>query len=492
MELTADQCYRAVASRDARFDGRFFTAVTSTGVYCRPVCPARTPHRDRCRFFACAAAAEEAGFRPCRRCRPESAPGTPAWQGTSATVTRALRLIEAGALDTSSLDQVAERLGVSARHLRRLFHAHLGTSPLAVAQTRRLHFARRLIAETELPMVEVAGAAGFASVRRFNASFARAYGASPTAVRGAATVVGRPQRRDGRGGDALVLRLAYRPPFAWNELCRFLAPRAIPGVERVIGGVYQRAVLLDSGSGVIEVRHLYNRNALLLVAPGALTGGLHQIVMRVRALFDLDADMAAITTHLARDAQLAHEVHRRPGLRVPGAWDPFELAVRAILGQLVTVRAATTLAGRVAAAHGRAIVVADGHNWRVFPGPEALRAARLEDLGIPHARAEAIRTLAIATAEKKLDLGGFGDHAAAVGALSALPGVGPWTAEYIAMRALREPDAFPAGDLGLRAAAAGGSGRLTEAALRLRAEGWRPWRAYAAMHLWTLGANARG
>ncbi|MGH0032362.1 MAG: DNA-3-methyladenine glycosylase 2 family protein [Myxococcota bacterium] len=486
MQLDDDVCYRALASRDARFDGRFFTAVRSTGVYCRPVCPARTPRRENCLVLPCAAAAQEAGYRPCLRCRPEASPGTPAWQGTSATVSRALRLIGDGALDGAGVDDLADRLGIGSRHLRRLFLEHLGASPVAVAQTRRLLFAKKLIDETRLPMAEIALASGFSSVRRFNDAFRESYGRAP-----------RELRRDGRhrsvtGGKAgscergLVLHLAYRPPYPWQAVLGFLGARATRGVERVTSESYRRTFRLGEAAGRIDVRWVPERNALRATVRYAGPLLLIQVAERLRSLFDLEADPDEIGRVLGRDPRLRRSLRTLPGVRVPGAWDGFELAVRAILGQQVSVAAATTLAGRLAEACGEKLpedpTDAEGPGC-LFPTASAVAAHDLRGSGLPRAREKAIRTLAEQVASGRLSLEPSADPDGLRERLMALPGIGPWTAEYVAMRALREPDAFPASDLGLLRALDTTPRRLLEAA-----EAWRPWRAYAALLLWQTAA----
>jgi AraC family transcriptional regulator of adaptative response / DNA-3-methyladenine glycosylase II len=482
MQLDPAVCYRAMRARDARFDGRFFVAVRTTGIYCRPVCPAPTPRRENCTFVACAAAAEEAGYRACLRCRPEAAPGTPAWQGSSATVMRALRLIEAGALDDSGVDALAAKLGVGDRHLRRLFATHLGASPHAVAATRRSHFAKQLIDQTSMPMAEIAFAAGFASVRRFNDAIRSTFGRPPRALR-------RTQRGRGAGDAGVELRLAYRPPYAWEDLLAFLAARAIPGVECVTDGVYRRSFRQDDAVGWLEVAPLPASNQLRVRVRAAGAPRLIDLARRLRALFDLGAAPDAIAAALRDDAALAKALRAAPGIRVPGALDGFELAVRAILGQQVSVRGATTLAGRLVAQFGAKLPddclppVSDGPvPTHEFPSPELLADADVASIGLPGARAAAIRALAREVARGGLRLEPAADPDAAREALLALPGVGEWTAAYVAMRALREPDAFPAGDLGLRRALGVAAGELAR-----RSEAWRPWRAYAAMLLWQHG-----
>jgi AraC family transcriptional regulator of adaptative response / DNA-3-methyladenine glycosylase II len=478
MQLDAARCYRALRTRDRRFDGRFFVAVTTTGIYCRPVCPARTPKAANVRFYRCAAAAEEAGFRPCLRCRPETAPGTPAWNGTPAVVERALRLLARGALDEAGVEPLADRLGIGARHLRRLFHRHLGASPLSVARTERVHFARRLIDETTLPMTRIALAAGFGSVRQFNHAFRQTFRRPPTLVR----------RRPSRARPAAQgysMRLAYRAPFDWPALLGFLALRAIPGVEAVEGGTYRRTIAVGDVTGMLTIRHEDGAVRLDVALPAA--DALFQVVARVRRMLDLDADPARIAAELRHDPLLAARLVRRPGLRLPGAWDPFECAVRAIVGQQVSVRAATTVAGRIARAFGRPSGRDEPALSHVFPAPAALRGAPLESIGLIAQRARAIRALAAAVADGTLVLDGTLAADEVALKLRAVPGVGEWTAQYVLLRALGEPDAFPAGDLGLRRAAGNGAGRLSERALAARAETWRPWRGYAALHLWTEG-----
>jgi AraC family transcriptional regulator of adaptative response / DNA-3-methyladenine glycosylase II len=473
MELDEATCYRALASRDRRFEGRFVVAVRTTGVYCRPGCPAPLPRRRNVHFFACSAAAEDAGFRPCRRCRPDAALGTPAWAGTSATVARALRLIAEGQLDEIAGDGLAERLGVGDRHLRRLFAERLGASPAAIARTRRVHFARQLIDSTVMPMTEVALAAGFASVRAFNEAVRRTFQRSPREMRRAAL------RETGAG---LTLRLPYRAPLDWAALLAFLGARAIPGVERVEPGSYARTVRLGGRAGrltavpreaerVLEVR--------LEPAPGA---DLMPACERVSRLFDLGADPLAVASHLGRDPLLGPILRAHPGLRVPGAWDGFEVAVRAVLGQQVSVAAATTLAGRVAAAFGER--VADGELGLLFPTAEGLADADLSAIGMPASRARTLRELSRAVADGRIRFTTAAGLDDAMASLRAIPGIGPWTAAYIAMRALGEPDALPAGDLGLRRALARRGPLPSADQVEERAEAWRPWRAYATVALW--------
>ncbi len=477
VQLDEDTFYRAIASRDRRFDGRFVVAVKTTHIYCRPGCPARLPRRQNVTFYACAAAAEEAGFRPCMRCRPETSPGSPAAAGTSATVARALRLLCDGALDDSDVDDLASRLGVGARHLRRLFAEHLGASPRAIALTRRVHFARKLVDETAMPMGEIAMASGFASIRRFNDAFRRTFHKPPRAVR-------RSVARDAND-DALALTLPLRQPFDWEGLLAFLRPRATPGVEVVDATSYRRAVAIDAVCGAIEVTHVPGSSRVRLRVSTSLAPHLLAVAERVTRIFDLSADPHAIAAHLERDARLTPLVAARPGLRVPGAWDGFELAVRAVLGQQVTVAGATTLAGRLAATCGKRVTIAGAPELtRVFPTAAVIARADLGAVGLTKARAEALRTLAIAVRSGAIALDGSRSVDETRAALCALRGIGPWTAEYVAMRALGEPDAFPSGDLALRKAM-----DASERDLEARSNAWRPWRAYAAMHLWTSGGT---
>jgi AraC family transcriptional regulator of adaptative response / DNA-3-methyladenine glycosylase II len=498
MTLDPDVCYRAIQTRDARFDGRLFVAVKTTGIYCRPVCPARTPLRRNVSFHASAASAQEAGYRACLRCRPETSPQLGAWNGASNTVSRALSLIEAGALDNSNeggadVETLAGRVGVGGRQLRRLFVQHLGATPLGVAQTRRVLLAKQLIHETDLPMAEVALAAGFGSVRRFNETFQQLYDRPPAALR----------RRKAAGltpgeapdGEAIVLTLRYRPPYDWEGMLAFLAMRAIPGVEvvdmSVPGGVYRRTIALDGAAGTLAVRPIGD-DRLSVAVRFPRPSALPRILARVRGVFDLSADPAAIGEALSRDPDLAPMVAARPGLRVPGAWDGFELAVRAILGQQITVAAARKLAGDLVAAHGEPLAtpLAQPGLTHVFPAAAGLADADLSAMKMPGARIRCLSAMAAATARDPNLLSPTASLEDMVKRLRALPGIGEWTAQYIAMRQLREPDAFPAADVALIRALADADGvRPTADQLLARAEAWRPWRAYAALHLWASLAD---
>ena len=479
MELDRKTCYRAVAARDSRFDGRFFTGVRTTGVYCRPICPARTPKPENVRFFACAAAAEEAGFRACRRCRPETAPGTPAWSGKSATVSRALRLIGRQDGGDAALDEVAGRLGVGTRHLRRLFQEELGASPKAVEITRRTHFARRLLEETSLPVSRIAFTAGFGSIRRFNEVMRDAFGASPLEIRAGASGSAQPPRE-----GVLSLEIPFRPPSPWRTVSGFLGPRAIPGVEQSGPRFYRRTFRVGKSAGIAEIRPVPGRNALELRVPAVAAEDLLALAERARRLFDTDADPSVIASHLRRDPDLASRTRLSAGVRLPGCWDPFEMGVRAILGQQITVAGARTLAGRLAAMAGQPLAAGtEGLAW-IFPDAASLAGADLATLGVPRSRAETLRVFSVAFADGRLTKVSAAGLEPLLAELKAIPGIGDWTAHYIAMRAFGEPDAFPAGDLGLRKAFASG-GRLAAARdLEKISERWRPWRAYAAISLW--------
>lgn len=481
MDMDFEACRRAFVTRDPRFDGRLFAGVRTTGIYCRPICPARTPKPENMTFYPSAAAAQEAGFRPCLRCRPEASPDLGAWRGTSNTVSRALALIEAGAMDGGDVDALAGRLGVGERQLRRLFRQHLGASPVSVAQTRRVLLAKQLIQETRLPMAEVALASGFGSVRRFNETFQQLFGRPPGALR-------RLTRSDVPSTEGLTVRLPYRPPYDWPAMIRFLADRAIPGVERVEPELYARTLQVEGDCGLVIVRPRADDTALSVEVRFPNIKALPAIIARVRRVFDLSADPGRIGAHLSQDPMLAAMVAARPGLRAPGAWDGFELAVRAILGQQITVSAARNLAARLVAQYGAPLadpVAADLGLDRVFPGPTRLVGQDIAALGMPRARGAALEALARTVAADPTLFTPRADLDSAIAVLKALPGVGEWTAQYIALRELREPDAFPHADVGLLRAAAGGTGeRPTPEALRARSEAWRPWRAYAAQHLW--------
>lgn len=484
MDLSTDASYRIFASRDARFDGRVFVGVKTTGIYCRPICPARTPKRENVDFYPSAAAARQAGFRPCLRCRPELAPDLAGWEGTSITIARALGLIEAGALDDGDVETLAGHLGITGRQLRRLFNQHLGATPVAVAQTRRLHLAKQLLHDTDLGMAEVAFAAGYGSVRRFNETFQTLFRQPPAMLRRAQGAVSRPDA----GAEGITIRLPYQPPYDWDGVLDYLAGRTIAGVELVNDGRYARTIALDGQPGTIVVEPGPKQTLRATIRFPRLAA-LPRIIGRVRRMFDLAANPELINAHLAEDPFLAPLVALRPGLRVPGTWDQVELAVRAILGQQVTVALATKQSGRIAAAFGTPLD--DPHAralglTHLFPTPAQLAAADVAGLGLmPGARARAISALGAAVAADPSLFGPYRDLPSTVARLKSLPGIGEWTAHYIALRALREADAFPAADVGLMRALVPELGRRPSAAeLLARAEAWRPWRAYAALHLW--------
>jgi AraC family transcriptional regulator, regulatory protein of adaptative response / DNA-3-methyladenine glycosylase II len=475
--LDLQTCERARLSRDARFDGLFFIAVRSTGIYCRPVCPAPTAKSTNVRFFGTAAAAEAAGFRPCLRCRPELAPGNDAWQRGDHVVTSALKLIEGGLLQDHPVDELARRVGVGARQLRRLFVERLGAPPIDVHTTRRLLFAKQLLTETRMPVTDVALAAGFGSLRRFNAAFAQANRIAP-----------RDLRRHPHAGsdDSLSLRLSYRPPYDFVSLLSFLRGRALPGIELVDDESYSRVFGDAAAPGWLRLTAWPgDEHALRLQLHCPQLAQMLAVVTRIRRMFDLDADPQAISAALQSTPQVRPLLRKRPGLRLPGSWDGFEVAVRAILGQQVSVAAARTLASRIVQRYGEAlpVPVAPGLE-RLFPTPEVLADADLRALGITTARAETIRGVARAVLDGRVDFRVEQSLDEFVQRWVMLPGIGEWTAHYMAMRGLSHPDAFPAADLILRRAAAQGAEMLSTKALTTLAEAWRPWRAYAVMHLW--------
>jgi AraC family transcriptional regulator of adaptative response / DNA-3-methyladenine glycosylase II len=488
-------CYKALEARDERFDGRFFVGVTSTGVYCRPVCPARPAKFENCRFYPSAAAAQDDGLRPCLRCRPETAPDAGSWCGTSNTVSRGLALIAEGELDgAASVDGLAERLGVGARQLRRLFKQHLGASPVTIAQTRRVLFAKQLIHETRLPMGEIALAAGFGSVRRFNEAFQQLFLRPPSALRGKLVA---PLPEGTMGATGVTVQLRYRPPYDWPAVLSYLRARALDGIEQVDGAVYRRTVVQDGRTGTVEIVHCPASHGVAATIRFPCVRSLPAIVTRIRRVFDLSADVTAIGAHLARDPLLAPLIAQRPGLRTPGGWDGFELGIRAVLGQQVSVEAGRRLAVKLAQLCGTVLAPGPSDNSEltlVFPSAAQVARADLRALGIPLARQRALAALAQATLADPLLFQPLGTVENTVARLRAIRGVGEWTAHYIALRAAREPDAFPASDVGLLRGVSSRDGRrLSAADLDERAERWRPWRAYAAQHLWAAdSAPERG
>lgn len=474
MKLNDDTCYTALQTRDARFDGVFYTAVKTTGIYCRPVCPARTPARTSCTFYATASAAETAGFRPCLRCRPELAPGV---QGSS-LAEAVLRRLQEHAVEGTKLEDLDQDLGLSSRQVRRILESEFGVTPLQVVQTQRLLLAKQLLQETAQPIGEIALAAGFRSLRNFNDVFQEHYHMAPGDCRRA----GKKVQQDA----GTRLRLAYRPPLAWEALMDYFRSRLVPGVEEISGLEYRRTAALGSTTGWLRVWPHESDPVLLVEVSPSLTRHLGAVQTRVRRMFDLDARPDAIREVLGGDPLLAPTLAQFPGLRVGGAWDTFELAVRAVLGQQITVAAATTLSGRLAARIGSPVESPFSGLHRHAITAEAMEPLTVEDLcqlGLVRARAETLRNLTRFALKGGLDFPPGLDHEQAVARLVEQPGIGPWTAHYIAMRALRFPDAFPAADLGLRKAV--GQGTLAPARqVEQRSLDWRPWRAYAAAILW--------
>jgi AraC family transcriptional regulator of adaptative response / DNA-3-methyladenine glycosylase II len=472
--------YRAVRGRDVRFDGWFYVAVTSTGIYCRPSCPAATPKRSNVRFYPTAAAAQYAGFRACKRCTPDAVPGSPEWDTRADTVARAMRLIADGAVDRDGVAGFARRLGYTQRHLHRLLTAEVGAGPLALARARRAHTARLLLETTDLPITEVAFAAGFTSIRQFNDTIREVFAVTPRELRR-----GRALRDEMVRGE-IPLRLPFRTPFDANGMLRFLGTRAVAGVETFDGETYRRTLRLSHGAGVVALSDGGDHIRCVLRLENLRDLG--SAVQRCRSLLDLDADPVAVSDVLGSDPLLGALVRRSPGRRVPGSVDGAELAFRAVLGQQVSVAGARTLAGRLVARCGESLpetlAAEDGEPTHLFPGQHALAEAALEGLGIPSARRETLRTLARLLAGGGIVLDPGSEREDVERRLLELRGIGPWTASYVAMRALRDPDAFLASDLGVRKALVrlGHAGdRRSVAAV---AERWRPWRAYATQHLW--------
>ncbi len=472
-------CYRAAESRDRRFDGRFVIAVKTTGIYCRPSCPAQTPRRENVTFYEVAAAAQAAGFRACKRCRPQASPGSPDWDVRADLAARALRLIADGVVDSGGVAGLAKRLAVSERHLHRLLVAEVGASPLALARTRRAQTARLLIDSTDLPLTDIAFTAGYSSVRQFNDSIREAFGGTPSSLRSA----DRRRNQVGPATGAIMLRLALRPPYDAEAWLSWLASRAVPGIEELTPTSYRRTLALPRTTGVIELTPDTDHLSLRLSAESF--ADLAVAVNRSRALGDLDADPAMVNDVLGADPLLAPLVAARPGLRVPGHVDGFELACRAVIGQQISVAGARTMLGRVVEALGKPLSTSDGSLARLFPTPEAVAESELDGLGLTGARRRTLRAVATAIADGELTLDRGADRTETVRGLLALPGIGPWTASYIAMRALGDPDALPASDLGLLRSSRALGGPATAADLDAYSARWRPWRAYAAQHLWS-------
>src|SRR5579859_2762584 len=461
-------CEQARLSRDARFDGLFFTAVTSTRIYCRPVCPAPSPKPQNVRYYASAAAAEAAGFRPCLRCRPELSPGNDTWQRGDHVIARTLKLMDSGAFDELSVEAMAERIGLGARQLRRLFVERLGAPPVSVHTTRRLLFAKQLLTETTMPVTEVALASGFRSLRRFNAAFLQANRMAPRDLR---------RHPSATTGDAITLRLGYRPPYDFEAILTFLRGRALPGVEMVDEHSYARVFGTPDAPGWLRLSQWPGReHALRLELHCPQPAQMLGVVGKLRRMFDLDASPQSISDALRESPVLRPLLRKRPGLRLPGGWDGFEIAVRAILGQQVSVAAARTLATRIVQHFGTPVVSPVAELERLFPGPELLVDADLRSIGLTTARAATVRGVAQALLDGQIDFRSEQPLEEFVERWIALPGIGEWTAHYMAMRALSHPDAFPAADLILRRAAAGSGPELSTKALTALAEGWRPWR----------------
>ncbi|MGN6250864.1 MAG: AlkA N-terminal domain-containing protein [Marmoricola sp.] len=478
MELDDDACYRAVQGRDRRFDGVFWTAVRTTGIYCRPSCPALTPRRGNVTFHRSAAAAQQAGYRACKRCLPDAVPGSPAWGVAGDVAGRAMRLIGDGLVDREGVDGLATALGYSTRQLNRIVTTAYGAGPLALARSRRAQAARTLVEGSALSFADVAFAAGFRSVRQFNDTVREVYAASPTELRG---------RRGGTTATGLVsTRIGVREPFDGASLLAFLRLRAVPGVEWADATAYERSLLLPHGPGVVRLR-LVDRPAGLVPCRFALADArdLAPALERTRRLLDADADPVVVDAHLAADPGLAPLVDQRPGLRVPGHVDGLELAVRAVLGQQVSVAGARTTAARLVAEHGAPLGIEGEHRVdRLFPTAEVLAEVDPETLPVPRSRGRALTTLSAAVAEGVVRLDRGADRAEVRAALLALPGIGPWTADYIAMRALGDPDVLLGTDLGLRRSAAARGIDLTAT------DRWRPWRSNALMHLWSAEAGS--
>ena len=477
MEFDSDRVWQAIEAGDRRFDGWVFCGVKTTGIYCRPSCPARTPRRENVRLFASAAAAQSVGFRACKRCRPDATPGSPEWDLRTDLVGRAMQLIADGLVDREGVSGLARRLGYTERHVHRQLVAVVGAGPLALARAQRAQTARILIETTALPLISVTFAAGFQSVRQFNATIRDVFAITPSELRARARSYGRPQ-----DSGALSLRLPYRAPLDADGLVAFLGLRAVAGVEQVLDGAYRRSLRLPHGTGVVELRpaddYVHARYRL------ADLRDLGAAMQRSRALLDLDSDPHSVTEVLGKERLLGALVRDAPGRRVPGAVDGHELAIRAILGQQISVRGAATLAGRLTAAHGDALERPLGAVTHVFPSAVALADADPATLAMPVARRRALLGLTAALANDELVIDAGADRTQTRERLLALPGIGPWTAEYIAMRALRDPDAFLPSDLGVRHALEQLGQDSEPASITKLAERWRPYRAYAVQHLW--------
>ncbi|MDC7676080.1 AlkA N-terminal domain-containing protein [Asticcacaulis machinosus] len=485
MNDTSDLYYNASLARDTRFDGVFFMGVTSTGIYCRPICPAKKPRPDNCRFFDSAEAAEKAAFRPCLRCRPELAPGLAPIDDAGRIASLIAHRLEEGVIaGDSSLEDIADQFALSARQIRRIVHSELGVSPIELIQTRRLLLAKQLLTETRLPVTEIAFASGFASLRRFNDAFQKHYKLTPSGLR---------KNTDQPPADTLELRLSYRPPYDWDGILAFLKGRIMTGVDVVEGDTYARTVEIGPHKGWIRVRHAPEKYALIAeIAPGLLPV-LPALFGRLKNLFDLQARPDIINACLSEDALLRPWVELNPGQRVPGAFDGFEMTMRAILGQQVTVKAATTLSCRFADAFGESVQTPISGLTRLSPRPEQIAAATVDDiasLGIISRRAQCMIAVAEAVCAGTLSLEAGIKPDKVIAQLTTIPGIGPWTAHYIAMRALRWPDAFPKEDIAvLNNLSHGLPQRITPKQAEAASQNWRPWRAYAVMHIWNRPAD---
>ncbi len=487
MDTNERSFYKALSARDSRFDGVFFVGVTSTDVYCRPICPARTPKKSNCRFFQSPQEAEQAGFRPCLRCRPELAPGNAPVDDAQRIAQLIVQRLEEGSFDEKAgLEEIADQFELSSRQIRRIVQKELGVPPIQLLLTRRLLLAKQLLTETRLPVTELAFASGFSSLRRFNDAFTTRYGMAPTRLRRKAAE----DRASIVEGQTSTLQLAYRPPYDWDGLLAFLNARALKGIEHVADGSYARTVRLGDATGWIRVTQAQKKHALMVEFTHSLTPVLPALLGRVRALFDLNARPDVIAGHLRNDPRLKSAIKANPGLRVPGAFDGFELGVRAILGQQITVKAATTIASRFVDAFGEPIVTTQAELNRLTPAASRVASASVDSIarhGIIAARARSIIALAKADTSGDLRLdGGHDQPDEAIRRLAGLPGVGPWTAHYIAMRAFRWPDAFPKEDIAVRNNLGGVTAKEAEAL----SQSWRPWRSYAVMHIWRMGSPA--
>ncbi len=482
MEIADSIFYKAYCSRDSRFDGVFYIGVTSTGIYCRPICPAKTPKEKHCRFFKSAEEAEKASFRPCLRCRPELAPGHAPVDDAHRLANLILyRLEEKIGEEKGNFEEMARHFNLSSRQIRRIIQQEFGVSPMELLLTRRLLLAKQLLSETHLSIIEIAFSSGFSSLRRFNDAFSKRYGMPPSRIR-----EGMKQSFENHSSsDAAILQLNYRPPFNWEALLGFLKARSLKGVEYIWDGKYARTIQLGKQRGWVCVRHAPEKNALFVEVSSSLLVVLPALLGRLRHLFDLNARPDIIAAQLKQNPLLAEVVAKNPGLRVPGAFDGFELAIRAVLGQQVTVKAATTFGGRLVEAFGEFIETPYPELYRLAPTPQQIASLKIEELtalGIIQTRAKTILALAEEVVSNRLSIEAGLHPEVTIKQLIALPGIGKWTAHYIAMRSLRWPDAFPKEDIVLRKKLGGVSALQAEKL----SQAWRPWRSYAALYLWLL------